>query len=453
MPKLWNKTSDKLNKIVEEFETGGDLVLDKYMIEADVYGSFAHAFMLSTIGLLTKTELSDIRKGLLKILELHKEGKFNLEFGDEDVHTKIENFLTQTIGKAGKKIHAGRSRNDQILLDMRIYTKSELLKIWGSLLDLTAVLIDLSEKYSNLPMPGYTHMQKAMPSSVGMWFGSFAESLLDDAKVLQTAFDLNDQSPLGSGAGYGVSLNLDRKLVADFLGFKKVQTNSLYCQNSRGKIESIVGFALLQIIFDISKLASDILLFTTSEFNFFEVDESLFTGSSIMPRKKNVDIAELLRSKVNIMLGYLIQIFTTVVNLPSGYNRDFQDIKRPFIESINLTKNVINISEILVKNIKPKEEILIKAMTTELYSAHIAHQLVEEGVAFREAYKKVDDIVNNFPIFDPYKIIKMSKHIGGTANLQLNVIKKTLFRYKKNLLKETRNYNKIISNFRNKKQK
>lgn len=453
MTKLWNKTSDKLNKTVEEFETGGDLVLDKYMIEADVYGSFAHAFMLSTIGLLTKTELSDIRKGLLKILELHKEGKFNLEFGDEDIHTKIENFLTQTIGKAGKKIHAGRSRNDQILLDMRIYTKSELLKIWGSLLDLTAVLIDLSEKYSNLPMPGYTHMQKAMPSSVGMWFGSFAESLLDDAKVLQTAFDLNDQSPLGSGAGYGVSLNLDRKLVADFLGFKKVQTNSLYCQNSRGKIESIVGFALLQIIFDISKLASDILLFTTSEFNFFEVDESLFTGSSIMPRKKNVDIAELLRSKVNIMLGYLIQIFTTVVNLPSGYNRDFQDIKRPFIESINLTKNVINISEILIKNIKPNKEILIKSMTPELYSAHIAHQLVEDGTSFREAYKKVDDIVNNFPIFDPYKIIKMSKHIGGTANLQLNVIKKILFRYKKNLLKETRNYNKIISNFRNKKQK
>lgn len=451
MAKLWNKTSDKLNKIVEEFETGEDLVLDKYMIEADVYGSFAHAFMLSTIGLLTKAELTDIQKGLLKILELHKQGKFNLDFGDEDVHTKIENFLTQTIGKAGKKIHAGRSRNDQILLDMRIYTKSELLKIWDGLLDLTSVLANLSEKYSNLPMPGYTHMQKAMPSSVGMWFGSFAESLLDDAKVLQTAFDLNDQSPLGSGAGYGVSLNLDRKLVADFLGFKKVQTNSLYCQNSRGKIESVIGFALLQIIFDISKLASDILLFTTSEFNFFEVDISLFTGSSIMPRKKNVDIAELLRSKVNIMLGYLIQIFTTVVNLPSGYNRDFQDIKRPFIESINLTKNVLKIAKILVKNIKPKEEILIKAMTTELYAAHIAHQLVEEGVAFREAYKKVDDIVNNFPIFDPYKILKMSKHIGGTANLQGNAIKKNLARYRKILFRETKNYNKILLNFKNKR--
>lgn len=452
MNKLWNKTSWKLNKIVEEFETGDDLVLDNYMVEADVYGSFAHAFMLSSINLLTKTELADIKRGLLKILELHKKGKFNLEFGEEDVHTKIENFLTQNIGGAGKKIHAGRSRNDQILLDMRIYTKSELLKIWSSLLDLIVVLIDLSEKYSNIPMPGYTHMQKAMPSSVGMWFGSFAESLADNVRVLQTAFDLNNQSPLGSGAGYGVSLNLDRKLVAEFMGFKKVQANSLYCQNSRGKIESIVVFSLLQIVSDISKLASDILLFTTSEFNFFEVDESLSTGSSIMPQKRNVDIAELLRSKVNIMQGYLVQIFNTVVNLPSGYNRDFQDIKRPFIESINLTKNVINISEILVKNIKPKEDVLIKSMTPELYRTHMVYQLVEQGIPFREAYKKIDNKTDKFPSFDPHEVLKMSKHIGGTANLQNKVIKKDLSRYKKNLLKETKNYNKIIFNFRNKKQ-
>jgi len=291
-----------------------------------------------------------------------------------------------------------------------------------------------------------------MSSSVGMWFGSFAESLIDDMKVLQTAFDLNNQSPLGSGAGYGVLLNLDRKLVADFLGFKKVQTNSLYCQNSRGKIESIVVFSLLQIAFDISKLASDILLFTTSEFDFFEVDESLFTGSSIMPQKRNVDVAELLRSKVNIMQGYFVQVFNTVVNLPSGYNRDFQDIKRPFIESINLTKNVINISEILVKNIKPKKDILIKSMTPELYATHVVYELVKDGVSFREAYKEVEDKIDNLPSFNPYEVLKMSKHIGGTANLQNVVMKKELTRYKKDLLKETKNYNKIIFNFRNKKR-
>ncbi len=451
MAKLWNKTSQKFNKIIEEFETGDDLVLDKYLTEADVYGSLAHAFMLSTIGLITKTELSDIHKELIKILELSKKGKFNLEFGDEDIHTKIENFLTKNLGNTGKKIHAGRSRNDQVLLAIRIYTKSELLKIWGSILDLISVLIGLSEKYSNIPMPGYTHMQKAMPSSVGMWFGSFAEAMIDDVKLLQTAFDLNNQSPLGSGAGYGVSLNLDRKLVADFLGFKKVQTNSLYCQNSRGKIESIVVFSLLQIVFDISKLASDVLLFTTSEFNFFEVDESLFTGSSIMPHKRNVDVAELLRSKVNIMQGYLIQVFATVVNLPSGYNRDFQDIKRPFIESINLTKNVINISEILVKNIKPKKDILIKAMTPELYTTHIAYQLVKDGVPFREAYRKIEDSIDNAPSFNPYEVLKMSKHIGGTANLQSKAMRKQLLGYRKNLLKETKNYNKIIFHFTNKK--
>jgi len=451
MAKLWNKTSQKFNKIIEEFETRDDLVLDKYLTEADAYGSLAHAFMLSAVGLITKTELSDIHKELIKILELSKEGKFNLEFGDEDIHTKIENFLTKNIGNTGKKIHTGRSRNDQILLAIRIYTKSELLKIWGSLLNLISVLIGLSEKYSNIPMPGYTHMQKAMPSSVGIWFGSFAESLVDDIKLLQTAFDLNNQSPLGSGAGYGVSLNLDRKLVADFLGFKKVQANSLYCQNSRGKIESIVVFSLLQIVFDISKLASDVLLFTTSEFNFFEVDESLFTGSSIMPHKRNVDVAELLRSKVNIMQGYLIQVFATVVNLPSGYNRDFQDIKRPFIESINLTKHVINISEILVKNIKPKKDILIKAMTPELYTTHAAYQLVKDGVPFREAYRKIEDSIDNIPSFNPYEVIKLSKHIGGTANLQNKAMRKQLLGYRKNLLKETKSYNKIIFNFTNKK--
>lgn len=447
MNKLWNKTHQKFNKIVEEFETKDDLVFDNYMVEADVYGSFAHALMLSSINVLTKSELDNIKKGLLKVLELHKKGKFNLEFGEEDVHTKIENFLTQIIGEAGKKIHTGRSRNDQILLDTRIYTKSELLKIWGSVLNLTSIMVSLSEKYSDIPMPGYTHMQKAMPSSVGMWFGAFAESLTDDIKLLQTAFDLNNQSPLGSGAGYGVSLNLDRKLVADFLGFKKVQANSLYCQNSRGKIESTVAFSLLQIIFDISKFASDVLLFTTSEFNFFEVDESLFTGSSIMPHKRNVDIAELLRSKVNIMLGYFIQVFTTVVNLPSGYNRDFQDIKRPFIESINLTKNVINIAEILVRNIKPKKDVLIRSMTPELYTVHTAYQMVGDGVPFREAYRKIEDSLGDIPPFDPHEVIKMSKHIGGTANLQSKTIRKEISKSKKIFLKESRDYSKVISNF------
>lgn len=451
MSKLWNKTSEKFSKIVERFETEDDLVLDKYLVEADVYGSFAHARMLATIGLLTKAELEAIQKQLLSVLELHKAGKFDLEFGEEDIHTKIENFLTKNLGATGKKIHTGRSRNDQVLLDIRLYTKAELLKIWSELLEVVSVLVDLSDKYSKLPMPGYTHMQKAMPSSVGMWFGAYAEALMDDAKLLQTAFDLNDQSPLGSGAGYGVSLNLDRKLVADLLGFKKVQTNSLYCQNSRGKIESIVVSALLQIMFDISKFASDVLLFTTSEFNFFEVDESLITGSSIMPHKRNVDIAELLRSKVNIMQGYFSQVFTTVMNLPSGYNRDFQDIKKPFIESINLTKNAINIFEILVKNIEPKKDVLVKSMTPELYATHTVYQLVKKGMPFREAYRKIEHSIDKLPTYDPQEVLEMSKHIGGTANLQNKAMKRDLAKYKKNLLKEVRSYDKLISNFTSKK--
>ncbi|MDO8583292.1 MAG: argininosuccinate lyase [bacterium] len=451
MGKLWNKTSHKFNKTIERFETGDDLILDKYLVEADVYGSFAHASMLSTIGLITKKELSDIHRGFAKILKLNREGKFNLEFGDEDIHTKIENWLTKNVGDTGKKIHTGRSRNDQVLLAIRIYTKAELLTIWDGLLELISLLISLSDKYSDIPMPGYTHMQKAMPSSVGMWFGAFAESLMDDMKLLQTAFDLNNQSPLGSGAGYGVSLDLDRKLVADFLGFKKVQANSLYCQNSRGKFESIVVSALVQIVFDISKLSSDILLFTTSEFNFFEIDESLLTGSSIMPQKRNVDVAELLRSKVNIMQGYLVQVFSTVVNLPSGYNRDFQDIKRPFIESINLTKNVINIVGILLRNIKPKKDVLTKSMTPELYATHTAYQLVKNGMPFREAYRKIENSLDDLEPVNPSEVLKMSRHIGGTANLQNKAMKKDLLKYKKDFLRESKNYEKIISNFTKRK--
>lgn len=451
MAKLWDRTSQKFNKAVEVFETEDDLILDRYMVEADVYGSYAHAYMLYTIDLLSKKELTDIHGSFVKILELNKKGEFKLEFGDEDVHTKIENFLTENIGETGKKIHAGRSRNDQILLDMRIYTKSELLKIWDSLLDLNELLVNLSDKYSGIPMPGYTHMQKAMPSSVGMWFGSFAQALSDNLKLLQTAFELNNQSPLGSGAGYGVTLNLDRELAADFLGFEKVQANSLYCQNSRGKIESTVTFALLQIIFDISKLATDVLIFTTSEFNYFSVDESIITGSSIMPQKKNVDLAELLRSKVNIMLGYFVQIFTTVTNLPSGYSRDLQDIKRPFIESIELTKKVINMTGVLIKNIKPNEKNLRKAMTPEIYAAYTAHQLVKSGMSFREAYRKVDCENSKAMTFDPSEILGMSKHTGGTANLKNDQIKKQIVRCRKILQKEKDNYKKMIDNFKNKK--
>lgn len=420
MGKLWEKGSQRLDTTIEQFETADDLVLDMNLVEEDIYGSLAHSFMLNSIKLLTKDELKKIHRGLLEILDSYKKGKFKLQFGDEDIHTKIENELTKKFGSPGKKVHTGRSRNDQVSLDLRLYTKKKLLVIWEKHLKLSQTLLNLAKKYAHIPMPGYTHMQKGMPSSVGMWFGAFGESMLDNIELLNTAFKLNNQSPLGSGASYGVSLPLNRQLVADLLGFAKVQNNSLYCQNSRGKIESIVMFVFVQTTLDISKLASDLLLFTTSEYNFFKISPKLYSGSSIMPQKKNLDIAELLRSKIHIIQGYYSQVINTIINLPSGYNRDFQDTKKPYMESVELMIKILDVATMLVKNIIPNENILRSTMTSDLYATSAVYQLVQKGVPFREAYRQVGENLKTVKVPDIDAYIKQSTHQGATGNLQLN---------------------------------
>lgn len=424
--KLWQKSPQKLNKLVEEFETADDLIYDNYLAYHDCIGSLAHAKMLTQIKLLSNKEYSSLQKAFKEILVLISQGKFDLQLGDEDIHTKIENELYIRAGESGKKIHTGRSRNDQVLLDIRLLTRQKLLELKTQLLELVEIFALLAEKYSNIPMPGYTHMQKAMPSSVGLWLGAYAESLMDGVSLLDQAYKLNDQSPLGSGAGFGVELPLDRQLVADLLGFEKVQNNSIYCQNSRGKIESVVVFALMQIILDLSKFASDILLFTTSEFNFFKVSEDIYTGSSIMPQKKNIDLAELIRSKVYIIEGYLLQIVNTISNLSSGYNRDFQDTKKPYIDSLNLTTQVLEVSIKLINSLSPNKEALIAAMTPELYATSLAYDYVKKGMSFRDAYRKVGSEIDLLKHVDPIKHIKASTHQGSTGNLNLQPLKKEL---------------------------
>ncbi|MBI2442274.1 MAG: argininosuccinate lyase, partial [Candidatus Levybacteria bacterium] len=321
MKKLWEKGT-KLNAFVEVFETKDDLLLDQQLVVYDAYGTLAHCAMLKKIGILTSQELEKVRKGLQEILTLHEKGGFILRMGDEDVHTKIENFLTEHYGEVGKKIHTGRSRNDQALTMLRLFTKDQILAVAEHLILLIDSFVAFAKQYGSVPMPGYTHMQKAMPSSVGIWAENFIESLLDDYFLLDQTKILVDQSPLGSGAGYGVSLPLDREYTAKLLGFKKVQGNPLYCQNSRAKFDAIVIGALLQISLTSNKFASDVMLFTTSEYGFFAASDELCSGSSIMPQKKNVDIAELLRSKVHLLLGFYTQIISLSTNLPSGYNRD-----------------------------------------------------------------------------------------------------------------------------------
>lgn len=389
MKKLWQKSEYKLDPIVEAFETKEDLLMDQKLLKYDVQGSLAHARMLFKIGILSKEELEKIKKALNEILDLDKIGKFNLEVGDEDIHTKIENFITQKYGEVGQKIHTGRSRNDQVLTAIRLYSKEYLRNIELEIKKLIKIFKSFSDKYGSIKMPGYTHMQKAMPSSIKIWAGSFLSSLEDDLSLLKAVIKLNDQSPLGSGAGYGVPLALDKKYSAKLLRFSKVQENPLYCQNSKGKIEAGLIASLINILQTINKFASDVLLFTTGEFNFFTASAAVTTGSSIMPQKRNVDLAELLRSKVHIVLGNYTQIVSMSSNLVSGYNRDLQDIKKPLFESLEITLESIKVTNILLQSLTPNEEKLNKAMTDDLFAAEQAFKLVKKGMPFRKAYQEI----------------------------------------------------------------
>lgn len=388
MKKLWQKSEYGLDPQVEAFETEGDLIMDQKLVRYDCLGSLAHAKGLKKIGLLNSKELSQIEEGLSEIIKLDKQGKFVLELGDEDIHTKIENYLIDKYGEAGKKIHTARSRNDQVLTALRLYSKENLEKIEEQVITLIQEFKKFSKKYGQITMPGYTHMQKAMPSSIGLWVEGFVSSFEDDLILLKTVSKLNNQSPLGSGAGYGVLIKFEKEYTAKLLGFEKVQKIT-YCQNSRGKIEAVTISALASILQTINKFASDVMLFTTSEFGFFEVSDQVTTGSSLMPQKKNVDVAELLRSKIHLVLGNYVQIVSLSSNLISGYNRDFQDTKKSLIESFEITLSSLKVSKILLENLTPNEKKLQDAMTEELFATEKALELVKKGIPFREAYQKV----------------------------------------------------------------
>lgn len=448
MKKLWEKDW-KLNKAVELFETKGDIELDQQIAEFDVYGSIAHIKMLNKIEVLSASEFGTAKKGLIEVLSLIKSGKFTLQGGEEDIHTKIENFITEKYGDVGKKIHTGRSRNDQILTDVRLYTKSCLLQLWKQTIILADSFNLFAKKYEFMPMPGYTHMQKAMPSSVGMWAGSFTEALIDDLEILKAAYNINNKSPLGSAASYGVPLALDREYTAKAMGFAALQKNSLYCQNSRGKIESEVISALNSVLFDINRFASDVMLFTTSEFGYFEVDKELCSGSSIMPQKKNVDVAELLRSKVHLGIGYYMQSLSISSNLPSGYNRDGQAIKKPLFESMELALESVKISGILLNGLHPNKKKMEEALTSEIFATHKALGMISNGKSFRDAYKEVGKSPKEYLPKDLVKVLKESMHSGGTGNLGLDNYSIQIKNEKKVLQKEEGAFNSAIKSLIN----
>lgn len=377
--KLWDKGYD-LDKEIEAFTVGDDFLVDQALVKYDCIASIAHAKMLNKIKLLNKKETDAIIK---KLEEIMKNG-IEIKQEDEDCHTAIE----KQLGKVGKKIHTARSRNDQVLTAIRLYTKEEVSEI-EKLAAKLAVTLQQKAK-DNTAMPGYTHMRKAMPSTVKLWLTSFVDSLKDDLTLLEAAKKLNDQNPLGSAAGYGINtIKIDKEFTTKLLSFKKTQQNPIYCQNSRGKIELAISNALSQICLTINKLATDLLLFSTEEFNYIQLPKKYCTGSSIMPQKHNPDVLELIRAKTKLIQAKSFTLSTLITDLPSGYNRDLQLLKKEFIEIIQTTKSIISITEKVISGIKINKKIMKKAMTKELYATDNALELVKKGVPFRDAYKKV----------------------------------------------------------------
>ncbi|MEM2874743.1 MAG: argininosuccinate lyase [Candidatus Hadarchaeales archaeon] len=438
MPKLWEKGYN-LDEFMEEFTVGDDHILDRELIEADVYGSIAHARMLFKIGVLGREEFLRLKRALLEILSGAERGKFEIRREDEDVHTAIENHLTKKLGGLGKKIHTARSRNDQVLLDIRIYSRKELLVIWRELLELAGTLAKFASENRDVPMPGRTHTQRAMPSSVGLWAGAFAESLMDDLRLIKAVYSLNNQCPLGSAASYGVPLPIDRQMVSDLLGFEKVQNNVLYANNSRGKIEAMIVFALVQITEDLSKLANDLIFFSIPELGYFSLPREYCPGSSIMPQKLNPCPLELVRARSAGNIARLLHLLLIIRNLPSGYNRDFQETKRPLMEALRVTEDCMKVMRMIFEKLKVNRETLIRSFTPELFAADRALRLVvEEKMPFRDAYRKVASELDRLEMEDPVKNIMSKKHVGAPGNLRIEELMKQISSEKKSLLAEER---------------
>jgi argininosuccinate lyase len=418
--KLWDKGT-QVNKKIEHFTVGKDRKLDMYLAEHDILGSMAHCIMLESIGLLTKQELNNILRELKNIYYLNQKGKLQIDEGIEDIHSQIELLLTQKLGDTGKKIHNGRSRNDQVLLDLKLFIRTQIKELVVLTDRLFQNFIAQSEKYKNILMPGYTHLQIAMPSSFGLWFGAYAESLTDDVQMLLSAYKIVNQNPLGSAAGYGSSFPLNRQMTTDLLGFEQMNYNVVYAQTGRGKTERITAYALASLAASIAKFSMDFNLFMSQNFGFVSLPDELTTGSSIMPHKKNPDVFELLRAKCNKIQALPNEIMLITNNLPTGYFRDLQIIKENFIPVFDEMKDILQITDFMLNNIRVNENILEDKKYEYLFSVEEVNKLVINGMPFRDAYKKVglDIAAGNF---EPGKSVNHT-HEGSIGNLANDKIK------------------------------
>lgn len=428
--KLWEK-GYKLDQLIETFMTGDDPVLDQALIPYDCMGSIAHAKMLAKIGILTADECYQLVRELHALIRFAEQGQFKIQPEDEDVHTAIENALTAKLGHIGKKIHTARSRNDQILLDIRLYSKECLLNVVQDVLGVIEVLLSFADLYHAIPIPGRTHFQRAMPSSLGLWGGAFAESLLDDMELLKTTYLIVDQCPLGSAASYGVALNIDRQYVADLLGFEKVQNNVLYANNSRGKFEAVILNTLVQIMNDLSKIATDIIIFSAPELGYLGLPEKFCPGSSLMPQKRNPCPLELIRAKSASLQSNLFQVLEIIRALPSGYNRDFQETKRPLMQGFETTCLSLNVLNQIIPALEVRQEQCIEAFTSELFATDQVLKLVQEGTPFRDAYSVIARKPEDVSMQNPIENILSKTHLGATGNLGLDINRKRLLEYQK----------------------
>ncbi|MFV0346195.1 MAG: argininosuccinate lyase [Bacteroidales bacterium] len=412
--KIWDKGKNTDEKI-ENFTVGKDRELDVYIAKHDIIGSVAHVRMLASIGLLTKNEMYKLVHELKGILSEVEAGNFRIEEGIEDVHSQVEYMLTQRLGDVGKKIHSGRSRNDQVLLDLKLYFREQIEGIVGQIKELFTVLQTQSEQHKGVIIPGYTHLQIAMPSSFGLWFGSYAECLVDDVSMFLAAYFVVNQNPLGSAAGYGSSFPLDREMTTKLLGFEEMSYNVVYAQMGRGKTEKALAYAMASVASTLNKLATDVCLYMSQNFNFLSLPTEMTTGSSIMPHKKNPDVFELLRAKTNRLTALPNEVSMMTNNMPSGYFRDYQLLKEVLFPAIEELKSCLEVCNFAIENISIRKDIIDDYKYDLIFSVEQVNEMVKNGVPFRDAYKEVARQIEAGEYMPKRKILHT--HAGSVGNL------------------------------------
>jgi argininosuccinate lyase len=424
--KLWQKENTSVSELIEKFTVGRDKEFDTLLARYDVQGSIAHVTMLGKVGLMTEEESSKATDALNQMAKEIEDGNFSIAENVEDVHSQVEFLLTQRIGDIGKKIHSGRSRNDQVAVDIKLYLRAEIQNVKKEAKELFDLLLDQSEKYKDKLLPGYTHLQIAMPSSFGLWFGAYAESLIDDLEVLAASYQVANKNPLGSGAGYGSSFPLDRSFTTQLLGFATLNYNSVYAQMSRGKTEKIVSSGLSCIAASLSKLAMDCCLYLNQNFGFISFPSELTTGSSIMPHKKNPDVFELIRAKCNRIQSIPNELTLLLTNLPSGYHRDLQLTKEILFPAIEELKACLQLARLMLSNIEIRNNILADEKYKYLFSVEAVNELVNKGIPFREAYQQVGNQIEKREFNFDLSSGLHHTHEGSISNLQNEKIKKLM---------------------------